>query len=576
MDSGKHERIGIAIAGGGTRSIGTSHGILRGLQQQRIQRNGKDVPALDGVDVISGVSAGSWAASMYVFAKVSSDTLLDVERTTDPKEITADDLLMEKPNTMGSAIAEFDRSNWIFGGIYTILSLGKFYRAWTLMVYRSLFKPLGIPRNKFFSSSKEEVTKIITANVGVKETDFIIPREEVKAMLITNFTMLAPSGVFKKFQEAAAKVEEDIVGSGYLFLKPETVLKARNNSGGVNFVPFIATLDAVGSPYGLAGHTMTIDGSPVMNFPVPAEQPWKWGPKGTRFSLELASSMSSSYVQMAIISSLKSKSKDGYFSGLKSSLCLRADQRLTQIYDVPVGDGKRDSLMFVDGGLVDTTGVPTLVHRKVPKILFIQNVGDMDLGGKCCYMELHEDTAQSTDYQLWLKDFSPMFTCLFGYVGNPQKLNGNVDIQCMNHIFDDGEVRLKELMEGMGKLANAGNPLIYTLKGLNVIDNPYFGTVKGHQVDLTFYFANLPKNFAKEISSTTAPPPPGKETLDEYGRFTNNKLKLVPEVGVAGLSGEEVNMMGYLGSWVVKESWDGLYDQDGSIVFEGFKDFFTD
>jgi len=577
--SGKDEKIGIAIAGGGTRAISTAHGILRGLQQQQITRGGKDVPALDGVDAMSGVSGGSWTASIYAFAKAPSNTLLDVERTTDPKAITANDLTTQKPDTMGNAIPKFTHTRLLFWAlIYGIfLSFGKIYRGWTMMCYRSFFKPLGTPKNKFFTSSKEAVAKIVSANKGMKAEDFIVPREEVKAVPIANFAMLAPQKVDIDFQKVAAKFEAESIGSGHQFLKPENVLKARQNNGGVTYAPFVASPDAVGSPYGLdISNTMTINDSLAIQFPVPSAEPWAWGPNNEeRFSIELAAAMSSSYPQVIVLNKIKGRSKKGPLSRIRRWIGLKIDERFTQKYNVNVGGNGRESIMFVDGGLTDTTGVCTLVHRKVPKIFFIMNVSNGDVGNKSCYMEFHKETAQSTNYEIWLKGFCPSLTSLFGYAGSADEDNENASILSLNHVYDDGEARLKELMEGMGKLTDAGHPLIYTLKGLNVIDNTYWNTVKGNKVDLTIYFANLPKNFAKEISIETAPPPPGKDILDANGRFTNEKLKEVPEVSVMGVSAEEVNMMGYLGSWAVKESWGGLRAQDGSIVFEGFEDFFT-
>ena len=75
------------------------------------------------------------------------------------------------------------------------------------------------------------------------------------------------------------------------------------------------------------------------------------------------------------------------------------------------------------------------------------------------------------------------------------------------------------------------------------------------------------------------PPPEGMNKIDEDGRFTNEEFKVVPELPVDGAdqimySHEQVNMMGYLGSWMVDHSWDGLKGHDGKVVFEGFDAIF--
>ena len=61
---------------------------------------------------------------------------------------------------------------------------------------------------------------------------------------------------------------------------------------------------------------------------------------------------------------------------------------------------------------------------------------------------------------------------------------------------------------------------------------------------------------------------------------SSEDFKIIPELPVepadASLkySQAQVNMMGYLGSWMVDHSLNGLKGSDGEILFEGFAEIF--
>jgi hypothetical protein len=168
-------------------------------------------------------------------------------------------------------------------------------------------------------------------------------------------------------------------------------------------------------------------------------------------------------------------------------------------------------------------------------------------------------------------------TAYFGHLNIAPINHANV----MNHIFNDPNLdRLKELMIKYNSLFEAGEPLIATLKDLEVIDNPFWSIKGGKTVDLTLMYYNMPKKFSENVPEDVVPPPAGQPKTDEYGQFTNEELKYIPELNVDGAdqmkySHEQVNMMGYLGSWMVHHSWDGLKGHDGEVKFEGFGRIFS-
>jgi len=60
-----HTLVMLAFSGGGTRAAALSYGVLEELRRTRITLGGVDHPALDQVDVITGVSGGSFTALSY-------------------------------------------------------------------------------------------------------------------------------------------------------------------------------------------------------------------------------------------------------------------------------------------------------------------------------------------------------------------------------------------------------------------------------------------------------------------------------------------------------------------------------
>ncbi len=158
----------------------------------------------------------------------------------------------------------------------------------------------------------------------------------------------------------------------------------------------------------------------------------------------------------------------------------------------------------------------------------------------------------------------------------------------------------------MNSLLKAGEPLITTLKDLDVVENKFWGIEggSGYKVDLTtIVMVGVPKKFSEKVNVDVAPPPKGRSFTnnDLGGFFTNEDLKNVPnlysqgnntgmvidmpELGLANYSipyqmftqnVKATRMSQILSSWTVKHAWDGLVGADGEKKFEGFAEIFED
>merc|ERR1712048_1048770 len=92
----------------------------------------------------------------------------------------------------------------------------------------------------------------------------------------------------------------------------------------------------------------------------------------------------------------------------------------------------------------------------------------------------------------------------------------------------------------MESLFEAGEPMIATLEGLEVVPNPFWGVEGGFTTDLTIiYLDGMPRKFAEQIPLDVIPVPEGMDLLDETGRFLNNEeFKMVPNLRFGGAATE--------------------------------------
>lgn len=255
-------------------------------------------------------------------------------------------------------------------------------------------------------------------------------------------------------------------------------------------------------------------------------------------------------------------------------------------------------MAFADGGYNDGGGIPALASRKVRKIIAVTCVTPD---------QFFYDKENGSDpaFHAFVK-----FSSLFGLMEvSPESLVWNnpglfyIANSFNSHAFDlysNGENQILKLMKNIRSLQEAGNPLITTLENLTVVENPFWGTVAGETVDLTvIHMVRVLAKFSEQVPQDAAPAPEGRN-FTEHGYFTNEELAFVPnlkhihdavinvEIPDANISifnltlpdlefalnPKAARMTQILGSWMVKEAWEGLEGSDGEMKFGGFKKLF--
>ena len=580
----KDYSIALALAGGSFRAAATCIGILRGFHQQKVtDKEGNVVPAMHAIKYNSGISGGSIPTILYSYAQIPTDLLLETDRTYDPSEITKEDLNYMPETSMGYTLVK--KTNVIpkilFATItnpiklfFAIINFFKIHSWWSGFMYKKLCEPMKIPKNKFFTSSEEEMDRILRSNKRLKKEDFLLPRSDIKTMPMVLWTLHGARADFSTFMKKFKGLKTEAwrqyikeVNLDYFSGRPDgkedldmtkILLSLRDDYNGNLPIPYIGTSDSVYSPY----EGDVILRKRVFSFPPKEVKPHEYGTR-SRFSVETMLALSTNFPG-------SSGSEDGAASVFLPLL-------LSNVRKLKL-DGKRITTLLADGGTNDLMGIIPAVQKKVDKIISVYNFNQNEgyANFETTYADIYEvapSTSRSdpdfeANFREWLKMINPRITCYFGYFGADLLKHSNLP----NHIFNDPNLeKLKDLMISYNSLFEAGEPLIATMSDLVTIDNPFWGVDAGHKVDITLIWFNMPKNFSKQVPEELG------LGLDQNGQFENKELKMdrIPELSpdpgdALAYSPAQVNMIAYLGSWMVHRAWNGLKGSDGSVFFEGF------
>jgi hypothetical protein len=256
--------IALAMAGGGLRAASAVYSALRGFQKKRVihPETGEEVSAMDLVSYNSAISGGSIPSMLYTFARVPTDELLETDRTVDPSKITKEELSRMPKTSMGYVIAQKpDTKGILKRSIMKVLSnpfnLFKSHSLWSAGVYKKFCYPLNMPKNKYFTSSKAELDKILAENPKLSEDDFLLPREDVKTKLMVLISMHGYRLDLGKYMDNYGKINNESwaehksrLDSGEKYPSmTDIVLSVRDKYNGHLPMPYVVTSDVVENKY---------------------------------------------------------------------------------------------------------------------------------------------------------------------------------------------------------------------------------------------------------------------------------------------------------------------------------------
>lgn len=566
----EQDTIGLALTGGVFASAVVAGGIMRGFQKQKIIIDGEERPAMERFDYTAAISGANVAQVVYAYARdTTSDEILDADGINDPTLITTE-ILEDVPEK-----SLFSRLN-IPVAPYAIIALIKLIFSggiwWDILLFHLLLEPFGVMDGKPIGKT----------------------RDDVKATPIVMVSMIGPSEIYPQyitdmnhqFHENFKAVEHlmnsfDYLGNTLPTLPNNDIIWEVAKKSGFQFAyGAYMTPDEFVIP--MLEHTAKYDTLDKNNNTI---EPIDFMPVSSHIDQVQPESEGSFTLK-------KMLGAGTTFISINSGFAPFREYITPSTIDLQTADGGKRNMVITDGGYNDMNGIMALVQKKVRKIIcnFYRTGENIDV----------EQLAALGPQIFPAFSWGPLASYFGGFFPETDP-NSFVYMQSYsNHVFDllsNGENQLIKYVEIANSLDNAGEPIIVTLKDLDVIENKFWGIEGGGKVDLTV-IANfgVPKKFSDQISQNVAPPPAGRN-FTENGFFTNEDFKkvpnimpyskeeVIPEIPELNFTGfnlsispkvgtKEMRMTEILCSWMIEHAWEGLVGDDGEKKFGGFKEIF--
>ena len=212
-----HGRVatGVAVSGGGSRSLACALGQLRALH---------GLGLLEGLDALSSVSGGSWASAIYTFADMEAEELLGAP--SEPSRLTMEELGGDPPplGRAGTAWTSTTALRLKAAGVYLKM-------LWIQTVAEAILAPFGLGRmDAFMAASEAAVEEIRRRNPQLAEETFLVPRPRRPRTLILTATIEAPEG-YQASEDSAVSLQMSPDYAGSPFYPNDTTVSYRAAHG---------------------------------------------------------------------------------------------------------------------------------------------------------------------------------------------------------------------------------------------------------------------------------------------------------------------------------------------------------
>ena len=568
--------------GSNTAANGVS-AVMRGIQRQRIKINGEERPGLEAFDYISALSGGNIPNALYHFSQfATTDELLDLDTPgyTDPTTITMEELGVAPPiKSIFSRVVVDPMPFVVLTVIYVTTFGGPFWPTlqafWTLHFY-GVFIGTPITSVKIRDEVKSKPF-FQTAVVGPADVFPAWVDNKINRGVFGELYREAPLGALKLNQHISDEYGQSIYEMNITY-----VMSLAEKHGYQLPIPAFGSHEALHVPFSAGPVTMMFDAVENETDATSVEFEGFVAPYD-----ELSTESDPVTVEkvLGMATDLLVLVKD-----YRSIIGELGNTPIT--FDMPTADGGKRSMAVTDGGYYDNSGLPALLQQGVRKIVFsfVPSPGAYGNGGLANNL---------VEYFGLVHLLTPLDS--YG-VGNR-----------LHHLFNNenskgaGRTRFEEMINDFNSLREADEPMITTLKDLEVVDNPLFGIKGGWTVDLTIIAGTeVPMKFVEMLPAGVAEPPIGqnKTVVDGFGgiRFTNEEFFSVPNVIPLPMDGgnytytipgtdTELELEGFPGlgnnlpvkaarmtelmlTWMIEYAWDKpLVGSDGEVKFDGFRAF---
>lgn len=612
--------VGLAFSGGGARAYSAALGALRVLSSKGVMKN---------IRYISGDSGGAWAASIYSYwngkgtgaAQPGVSECMFLRKHLPPAALSDRVLRSMAKYEMGRGAVEKLLMPLIVAASDLYLDPQAIWQYGITAAYYSRFG-LGDP-NALFAYDSTQVNDIVRRNPDLANATFFLPRKE-RPFMIIHSTLMAPSSVvnettlasnavgFKEFQwtplysgmvlptheerydgmglnSSEEKVSDDVDVGGFYetwglgSLAPTDAIPAFGGEGEADAANTVnATVEVCRRVEG---------GAP----------PASGAPHASRYpptSLAFAGSSSSSWAGETQ-QYVRTGGKEDFVSGVMDMImglfrresyqsclqkggsklsCLQSTVDEISIWPAtnnPSGEG----MLFGDGGIVDNTGITSLLQRQVAKVVAIAS-SEVPFTFNASYDE--EDYAFTGNEINGLGQF---YGFTFKNPSSGRLVNGSTNL-----LFEDGRREYAKLVRAFNRLASNGSALVFSAD-LVTVANAKYGILAGAKTELTWVYPSpasqftesLPAEVRDDVARSSADPSGLYFKFPNYNTMLQNCPDMdrwmaeiasggaaavvsvlqeffASDCDVESLTPRQVNLLAGFTGWSIEENWADTFE----------------
>jgi len=530
-----HNKVvrGLSFSGGGARALSNAMGAYRALEDLQLMKH---------VDAISSVSGGTWASSIFMFAKERNGDNMPKEKllgkATKPEELLLE-VLDREPALLGKAVTKSCHP-FLKNAMVSKLPSDQL---WQMFIADTILKDFGLDNwKKFMAKSEDDVKRIKQENPTLSTSEFNTLRSDRPKVFVMNGVLLSPLGFASGPNKAVAlQMSPDYTGSPFW---PQ--------DRSVTFQPADG-----GALYPL--HDQVVGGGMVETFAFGGKEPvgnqsesgrQHIPPPHEPFTVAHAVGISS-IAPGAVLAN----------SGNYNWAAPRA-----QYWPVTPANhrGKVKALEYAcgDGGNLENSGLIPLIQRNARKaVMWVSTYIPLGRGSKrypnldFCSPPADWDTIFGDKEDLVI---APMVTDKFGFPYEDK----SGSYYTHNQVFPKEDIG--NVMCGLQKLMKAGKPLVYKSKH-KIVQNDWWGIKGGREFTLMIVYLEQCTEFEKQLPESTrqALGPANSanrtwKTSGEFARFPQYKTTSQTEekTEITRLTNREVNLLAAQSEYAVRSNED--------------------
>eukprot|EP00930_Biecheleria_cincta_P022227 TRINITY_DN16265_c0_g1_i1.p1 TRINITY_DN16265_c0_g1~~TRINITY_DN16265_c0_g1_i1.p1 ORF type:complete len:731 (-),score=110.78 TRINITY_DN16265_c0_g1_i1:288-2414(-) len=505
-------KTALVVSGGGARATSFSAGVLRALEHMGLMKN---------VDALSSVSGGTWAASIYMFAKMDAKELLGKE--TSPSSLSMQ-ALQQPPAPLIAAV-----TNEHTPIARQLLRDGIEYpQLWVKSVAKAILAPFGLDAaDSYMAADEASVKRIKAHNPELKDATFLTPAKDRPKTFVMGGAILAPVGyTATKGNVVDLQMSPDYIGSPFYPDDDHVTYPSQTGRGNTEHLAIVGGGLVESFAFGGQEPEKGQDGGSSVTMPAPTEP----------FSLSKAVGVSSSGVSSAL-------TQLSVFKGTLAALSPQVDYWPVTSKHLP-GPQPARTYTLGDGGNLDNSGLLAMLQRRANHIIYLINTGSplppRETTDFCSMNDsIPADIGKTLENQLQAE---------FGL----WKVDDFGEFLSRNQVFKTET--LPPLLCELQKLKTAGKPAV-ARKRMKIQKNTWWGIDGGWDADIIFVYLDKSSDFESQLPADTV----ADLQKGSWGSFAYfpHYLPAFQNTGEGtALTGAQVNLLAPLGEYYVRENAD--------------------